>query len=234
MVVIPRKHDPIRYLVARKFPYVRDAFSPRVRFGIAPKPSADFESLKILADKYEQELSLLPPDHIDKLVTLERERECHELLEIEANQWFNQPDCKAEWGFWCAAGYWSLEEAIVLTLGKDPRRVSWKAVENDRKYSPFAIELEKRLELGRRAEHLKSNFNKPDLFLNWAVSIGLTYPQELNIVLERARAGRVDWKAKFDSEVVAHNQTARNSLNFGGSTARSQERNCRRENVTVF
>src|SRR5580704_12116945 len=46
----------------------------------------------------------------------------------ERNRFFNHPSCNADYSYWSRQAYWSIEEAIALILGKDPRKVSWEEV----------------------------------------------------------------------------------------------------------
>jgi len=88
---------------------------------------------------------------------------------------FNQPAANADFRYWSRMACWSLEEAIALSLGKDPKLVygssfseakDWQAIER----SPFPAEYERRSELARRAHSMHQLFDpvQPADFLTWA------------------------------------------------------------------
>lgn len=173
----------------------------------------DSDSAKLLIEQYEKELAEKSPEELSVLAEAEKLIESQELTEFEARQWFNGPDCRADLEYWSKASGWSLEEGMALSLGKDPRKVTWDGVKSERRNSPFVQEYEKRLELGRRAV-IVGNLGKWTNALNfmiWLRHIGLSYPPELEVIIVRASGERVDWKARYDEETAAHAQ-CRNEL----------------------
>jgi hypothetical protein len=46
----------------------------------------------------------------------------------EQQQFYNRPEARADFAFWLKLDYWTLDEAVALLLGKDPRVVTWAAV----------------------------------------------------------------------------------------------------------
>jgi hypothetical protein len=63
-----------------------------------------------------------------------------ELLEAqrEKARVFNLPTASADYVFWVKADHWTLDEAIALLLGKDPRKVTLEVVKSYGKESAFA------------------------------------------------------------------------------------------------
>jgi hypothetical protein len=49
----------------------------------------------------------------------------------EAARFYNQPNAAADFDYWVKLDYWTFDESIALLLGKDPRIVTWKAVQRD-------------------------------------------------------------------------------------------------------
>lgn len=47
----------------------------------------------------------------------------------ERKRFFNLPTANADIDYWSKQAYWSIDEAIALILGKDPRKVTWKNLE---------------------------------------------------------------------------------------------------------
>ena len=48
--------------------------------------------------------------------------------EEERKKFYNQPDANADFDYYCKCPYWTLDEAIALSLGKDPVKVNWNTV----------------------------------------------------------------------------------------------------------
>jgi hypothetical protein len=46
----------------------------------------------------------------------------------EAQRFFNQPRAEADFEHWSKFAYWTLDEAIALSLGKTPQIVTWEEV----------------------------------------------------------------------------------------------------------
>jgi hypothetical protein len=100
----------------------------------------------------------------------------------EANRSFNRAEVRADFSHWLNMDAWTLDEAVALSLGRDPSRISW--IEDVAPYtliSPVAKEFEKRRGLLNRAREagVLAEMMSPDDFLNWARKRNLVLPAEL-------------------------------------------------------
>lgn len=48
----------------------------------------------------------------------------------------------ADFDHYCKMAYWTLDECVALSLGKDPKRVNWKVVQPHTDNSCFAFRYE--------------------------------------------------------------------------------------------
>jgi hypothetical protein len=108
---------------------------------------------------------------------------------------FHQPHAAANSSYWGKMALWTLDEAIALSLGKNPNAVNWSSVNGDGdryiiealRNSPFRGEYARRRELANRAEaaHELRDPIKPEAFLTWSLHMFDSTPPEL---LEQVRA----------------------------------------------
>lgn len=150
------------------------------------------------AEEYQAKLCAMPPEDLQTLYEEKSEKERiewqAEAEREEAHRFFNQPRAAADFEYWRKCAYWTLDEAIALSLGRAPQIVSWKELKeytgirsfaSHRKVgvstSPFAIEYKKRIEIALRASHFRQLDDPvpPWKFLAWAKRIGIEYPAEL-------------------------------------------------------
>jgi hypothetical protein len=205
--------DPIEYLVARRFPL---AFLAALSFKSNPALGKKQQEQRIEAEQYRKELEKLSPEKIDQLVKAEQQNEAAEIAQKEANtrkaeddkRFFNQPSAFADNVHWSKPVYWTLEEAIALSLGRAPERVKWKWVEGHNGVSPFAVEFARRRDLANRARVVGEITDPiaPGAFIAWGKRQGWQFPTELETaVAERGPIG--DWHTLFKSEKAAHQKT---------------------------
>ena len=153
---------------------------------------------------YEAELDAKPIAEILKLwqleQTREKEKERQNRENQEAQRFLNRPDASADLEFWAKAAYWTLDEAVALSFGKDPEAVKWESVASLVEISPFAKDYSRRRELTIRAKIVKQLYDPvlPVFFFEWAKANGIEYPKELE-VLVTARGGALrDWNSAHD------------------------------------
>src|ERR1700730_12726754 len=99
------------------------------------------------------------------------EEEAQLRRELEENErFFNQPRANMDATHWSRMSYWTLDEAVVLSLGKDPRVVKWNRVKSLAYLSPFATEFGARREIAIRAIVMRQLQDPtiPAVFLAWA------------------------------------------------------------------
>lgn len=197
--------DPIEYLVWKRHP---DA-----RFGVAAVDTSGImspgrrEALKA-ADDYRAQLHGLAKEVLDRLVEEERaddaERDRQKKLADEAARPFNQPQAQADFEYWAKMSVWSVDEAVALSLGRDPRHVNSKLVESYAKVSAFASLFTDRRNLVRRAvAALQLNeYTTPGAFLAWASCFKLQVPDALTKAVDELGIEIVDWKTRYDEAVA--------------------------------
>lgn len=107
---------------------------------------------------YIEELRAKPAEEIGTLVSEERNKEAEEtaarLRREEDARFFNRPGAQADYTHWSRAAYWTLEEAVALSFGKNPRVVNWKTIEFHLGVSPFVASYRDIRHLANRAKLL--------------------------------------------------------------------------------
>lgn len=205
--------DPYEYLARRRYPSA---------FVVRDLASDDYtnrrkqEHYVSQAEAYMEELRTKPPEELKALLDEERKKEAAEaaerLREEEASRFFNRPDAQADFTHWSKAAYWTLEEAIALSFGRDPRRVNWKSIESHAGVSPFVRLYRDLRDLAHRAKVMGQLYDPvaPGFFLAWASRTGASIdPHLVECVI--ANGGIIDdWKTLFDAEKKAHQATIEN------------------------
>lgn len=144
---------------------------------------------------YKEELKAMPPTDVMK--------KYHEAKQNDANN-KKQKDLyayPADYEHWCKLSFWSMEEAIALSIGKDPHKVNLDSVNEYKNYFPFAKDYMNRYELLKRAEVIKAIYRKPTPmnFIKWADSVEISYPAELREYVEKYHKDNdIDYKAKTE------------------------------------
>ena len=160
-------------------------------------PPEDLEEI----EKYRKELLSMPEENRKKLLKKELAKEKRELkkkaADDEAKRFFNHPSADADFEHWSKASYWTLDEAVALIHGKDPKAVTWEQIKDFSCWplSPFIEKYKNNYDLVIRAK----NFNQlkdrtpPGKFLSWAQRSGFEIPEELlSLVQEREVASPVN------------------------------------------
>lgn len=187
--------DPIRYLVGRRYPDADRTIDTVVRIEKAriatmlnvsqthptvarPRsatPTArDFNARRQEIEHYRQSLERLPPEQIHQLVADEQEKHRIEIetrvQAEEARRFFNLPGAEADFDHYCKCANWSLDEAVALSFGKEPKVVNWRSVSPYVQVSAFAKQYAKRRDLAARAQWAQQLFDPvfPSIFLSWA------------------------------------------------------------------
>lgn len=131
---------------------------------------------------------------------------------IEKNLFYNQESANADNEHWAKHPYWSIEEGITLTLGKDPRIVKWEEVKLHAHHSPFAKKYEERISIAMRyvkCEQLAMS-STPGTFLAWAQRMWNEIPLALIHAVEATGIQIADWQTLYQKamEIVdQRNQT---------------------------
>ena len=78
------------------------------------------------------ELLTLSSDELQRLhaelKAEEKRQDAVRAAAAEASRFYNQPQAEANFAFWLKVDFWTFDDAIALLLGKNPRVVTWDAV----------------------------------------------------------------------------------------------------------
>ena len=104
--------------------------------------------------------------------------------------------------YWGKAAYWTLDEAIALSFGKNPQVVNWKKVERYVNVSPFVVQYAKIRDLALRAKNLQQLRDPllPGMFLVWLERNKIDYPPQLKEQVTAWGHQNADWKSKYDEQ----------------------------------
>lgn len=134
---------------------------------------------------------------------------CREYEESqEKGRFFNQPSCNADFSYWSKQAYWSINEAILLMLGKDPRNVFWDDVKMYIATSPFVKKFNELRELARRYLNCKELYDPvfPGIFLAWAERMSISIPTELKETVNTLGVQVDGWKNHYEQLSERYNQ----------------------------
>ncbi len=153
---------------------------------------------------YEAELSAMPTEELDtlykaELATAYAEAEAERQLE-EKSRFFNWPTANADFDHWSKAAYWTLDEAVALAFGREPRVVNWDTIKAHVQISGFAGSYSALRDLTLRAQAAQQLYDPviPGFFLGWAKRNDIAYPPELEAkVVERGNHVG-DWRSLYD------------------------------------
>lgn len=230
-----RNDDPIDYLINRRFPLARHIAPMSLQHGssTAVDRSAAKEA-KAQADKYRQELSALPPTEVTRLVTEERRKEVDEiatrLLREEQERFFNKPSSAAPYDHYCKLAYWTLDECVALSLGKNPETVNWLSVKVYVQVSPFAKNYERLRTVVERAKWAKQLFDPvyPSNFLAWAKEIDFPICKDLLGRAVNAGISLTGWRDLYEKQKALTGEVERQYEEFANA-ATSQIESLRNE-----
>jgi hypothetical protein len=200
--------DFIEFLVRRKYPSPRVSRAPRP-FGRAYGYSGTRESAaearrdKEVSD-YKEALRALPAEDFAALLNSEQVKEAAEIQAkaagVEKARFFNQSHANADISFWSKAAYWTLEEAIALSFGKNPELVNWDRLKGMQFESPFVEKYRKLRDLAFRAKWIEKLYDPvlPSIYLRWIKENKLEFPEHLEAALVAHGCAFFDWKANYD------------------------------------
>jgi hypothetical protein len=174
----------------------------RIQTALPPKLDQYVRELKSLT---QEELEALYYTELNRKVAQERARAEAE----EAERFFNQPYSNADFDHWSKMAYWTIEEAIALSLGKNPEYVDWKKIESYKQVSPLVRDYSKRRDLAKRAVAIKQLTDGviPGFFLGWANRNELSTPEELVQLVEKRGQAIADWPTLLKNCQDEHSKT---------------------------
>lgn len=161
--------DPVQYLITVRYPLFARYSGKRVTLRDVTNgyPIEDI-------NQYREELEALPVNELLALVERTRveqaEKNRIDREEEEKNRPHNLPTSGADFAHWARCSYWTLEEAVALSLAKEPRLASWDQLKHLIGESPFASIFAKRRDLILRAKVMGQLWDQtiPRIFVDWA------------------------------------------------------------------
>lgn len=190
------RNEAFEFLARRKFPdywQLKRTRSERRQTGGLNSTDVDLSN-RLAA--YICKLRHLEDSEIAELLREEREKvksesearkleRLEDLKQDDEKNFFNRPDQKADLQFWARFDFWTIDEAVALTFGRNPEVVNWNVV------SPYSIGWPFPKEYERRPKLVKRGFESGDLtdlikpadFLKWARTKQLGFPDELEALV---------------------------------------------------
>lgn len=202
---VPWEERPIEFLCARRFPEVFARNSGWITypgsgdelrfsafedgFGLSPEIRQKMQEV----ENYGRELEALPHDELKRIFDEEHGRWQQEKLkkaeEEERELFFNREESRADLKFWSKMAIWTLDEAVALSLGKDPAKVNSSSMsKSGERYVPvvwlqseFPKEYARRTALVQRAKvaGMLRDEIEPEKFVRWAADVFDNLPDEL-------------------------------------------------------
>lgn len=197
--------DPIEYLLLCRFPHLR-VYEDGTKELLATMSLAKKSELAIEVGSYRSELSALTDSELESRVEgarpVEDERIRRKFVYEEEQRPFNQPHGQADFDYWSKMSYWTIDEAVALSLGRNPAVASWKSVEGLLWKSAFAREFSARREVVMRAKTMGQLWEQttPSTFLAWAGRMNVSVPAELVEPVSALGVQIADWKTLFERQ----------------------------------
>ena len=167
--------------------------------------------------QYIQELKSLTQEQLEALYFTEVHRKAAQdkarAEADEAERFFNKPYANADFDHWSKMAYWSLDEAVALSLGKAPEKVKWKELAAHAEVSASAHNYSRRRDLTQRAVGMGQLTDGvvPVVFLRWARQNELPIPDELIQLVEKRAQTTTDLPTLLKNSQDAHAQTIANA-----------------------
>ncbi len=211
--------DPIEYLMRRKFPeekgdnFVKDIIR-NLSLPSSDHLTRDYNSQEL----YYLELIKKPKMEIQNLVNHEKLKEEH-----EKGFFFDRPSAEADFQEWYRMPNWSLEEALALSLGKNPKKVNPDSLDNYSNYnnnfnsthksSSLYKEYKLRMETLIRYINSKkiSAHPTPLEFINWLQENDFSIPKELEKLVYERWGKPVDLQSQY-KQLKIENQKIKETL----------------------
>jgi hypothetical protein len=201
--------DLIEYLVNAKFPLLTPAIheihtkklNPAKSLEVMLRKADGQGELKPLdeegAKKYRAELEKKSDVEIRQMYdVLWKANQQESLRQKEKMYFFNHQDVLADFDFWSKMTGWTLEQAIALSFGKDPRKVSWSKISAYEGISPFVKKYSELRQLALDALWWKRLYDPilPSLYIVWTEQNELSFPAELKELVIKRSGKLINWQ----------------------------------------
>ncbi|MDI1361959.1 hypothetical protein [Methylotenera sp.] len=192
----------IDYFTKKKFGALITSLAPALA-NMSNYKNSDFPKQVAEIEEFKASLRGMP---VNELLALHKQSIAEEIertrvyaIQEEKNRFYNQHEADADFLHWSKAAYWSLDEAIALSFGKDPNKVTWKKIEPLQDKSAFAISFAKRRDLALRATRWNKfgNTIPPVIFISWAKELQIELPSELISELAKIGHTATNWREQY-------------------------------------
>ncbi len=149
--------------------------------------------IALAAITYEMSLKKMDKKELERLYSEEKEAE-------ESDQFFNQANAEADFDYWGKMASWSIDEAIALSFGKDPRVVNEKSLSTVSFDFSFCKKYRELHELAKRAIKWKKLFYDvlPGVFIAWTKNADIPFPEELERKVIKYGGYVANWQTAHD------------------------------------
>ncbi len=198
------------YLLVREYPDIsrltRQIAQENLQGQYKGKPRTPAQLRMDERNAFKQSLDEKSPDELALLFEHEKAKQFEESrlkdIEREQGQFYNHPSATASIkDYECYAKFatWTLDEAIALIFGKNPKIVSWDSINKTKSVpgnSPFVEQYRDLREMAQRAAEVKQLYDPvlPSFFLAWARRKEINLPQELLDNVEKFCSPIGDWQ----------------------------------------
>lgn len=207
----------IDYFVAKKFGAVIASLTTAL--ASFEKSKDGYNSKQLLEiEEYKLTLRNMP---ISELLTLhnralaeDAQRTRQNAINEEKTRFYNLQSANADFVHWSKAAHWTIDEAIALSFGKEPDKVTWKKIEPLKDKTSFANTFAKRRDLAMRATRWKqfANTIPPVIFIDWAKQLKIELPPELLSELANIGCTATNWRERYNTLKTAHDDSAKQLL----------------------
>ncbi|WP_115668774.1 hypothetical protein [Ciceribacter selenitireducens] len=202
--------DPVLYLILQRYPILRfGARSESVGKDYDPAFEEKRQTAEEESKAYRDELEQLPTVELKARIADARKREAEIIAaskkRLEDERFYNQPESTADFKYWAKLSYWSLEEIVALSLGRDPRKVNWQIIGRFHLESEFVAEYSQRNTIVSRAKTMGQLWDQtiPFMAIAWARRMRFDFPEELASEIESLGIQIADWKSLYDQKQKA-------------------------------
>jgi len=190
----------IDYLVTKKFGFIA-TLAPalatlRNERNVMSDKNEEIEAYKTtLRNMSENELLTLHK----RLLAQDTENTKQAAIREEQNRFYNLASANADFSHWSKAAYWTIDEAVALSFGKEPEAVTWQKIEPLINKTVFAKNFAKRRDLALRAASAKklSAPVLPARFSAWATEMNIELPTALVSEVGKLGISAINWEAAY-------------------------------------
>lgn len=128
---------------------------------------------------------------------------------------FYGADPQSDREYWSRAACWTIEEAVALSFGCEPRVVNWPALKGTG--HPFEMRYAERRSLAIRARQMDQlkDFNEPEAFIQWAKRQGMSFDPDLEKAVSDGKKALKATQARGDENLNAKSRQSLLKLVIG-------------------